>query len=338
SCVQTITVQDTNAPSIACPASVTLNCPADTRTNVTGVATATDTCSSLSISYSDVTNSGCGGTYTILRTWTATDACTNSASCVQTITVRDTNAPSITCPAGVTLNCPADTRTNATGVATATDTCSSLGISYSDVTNSGCGGSYTILRTWTATDACTNKASCVQTITVQDTNPPSIICPAGVTLNCPADTRTNATGVATATDTCSSLGISYSDVTNSGCGGSYTILRTWTATDACTNHASCVQTITVQDTNPLSITCPAGVTLNCPADTRTNATGVATATDTCSSLTISYSDVTNSGCGGSYTILRTWTATDACTNKASCVQTITVQDTNPPSITCPAGV
>src|SRR5207247_8554020 len=221
---------------------------------------------------------------------------TTSATDVQSIRVQDTNPPSIPCPAGVTLNCPADTRTNATGVATATDTCSSLGISYSDVTNSGCGGSYTILRTWTASDACTNKASCVQTITVQDTNPPSITCPAGVTLNCPADTRTNATGVAAATDTCSSLSISYSDVTNSGCGGSYTILRTWTATDACTKHVSCVQTITVQDTNPPSITCPGTVKLNAPANTRTNATAVATATDTCSSVTISYSDVPNSDC------------------------------------------
>src|SRR5438093_6111105 len=115
--------------------------------------------------------------------------------------VRDCSPHGFTSAAGVTLDCPADTRTNATGVATATDTCSSLSIRYSDVTNSGCGGSYTILRTWTATDACTNRASSVQTITVQDTNPPSITCPAGVTLNCPADTRTKTTGVATATDT-----------------------------------------------------------------------------------------------------------------------------------------
>src|SRR5260370_10549403 len=202
------------------------------------------------------------------------------SSSVHTITVQDTNPPSITCPGTVTLNAPANTRTNATGVATATDTCSSLSISYSAVPNSGCRGSYTILRTWTATDACTNRASCVQTITVQDTNPPSITCTAGVTLNCPADTRTNVTGAATATDTCSSLSISYMDVTNSGCGGSYTILRTWTATDRCANRAGCEQSITRRATNPSKKTCPAGVTLNCPADTRTNATGAATATDT----------------------------------------------------------
>src|SRR5260221_1848407 len=151
----------------------------------------TDTCSGATISYSDVTNAVCGGTYTILRTWTAKDACTNIASCVQTITVQYTNPTSVTCPGDVTVYCPAVTRTNNTGVATATDTCSSATISYSDVTNAACGGTYTILRTWTAKDACTNIASCVQTITVQDTNPPSITCPGDVTLNCPADTRTN---------------------------------------------------------------------------------------------------------------------------------------------------
>src|SRR5438093_3023402 len=97
-CVPTTTLHPSTALFRSCPASVALNCPADTRTNVTGVATATDTCSSVSIGYSDVTNSGCGGTYTIMRTWKATDACTNSASCVQTITVQDTNAPSMSCP------------------------------------------------------------------------------------------------------------------------------------------------------------------------------------------------------------------------------------------------
>src|SRR5207244_8560511 len=115
-----------------------------------------------------------GATYTILRTWTATHACTNRATCVQTITVHDTNPPSITCPGSVTLNCPADTRTNATGVATATDTCSGVSISFSDVTNSSCGGTYTILRTWTATDACTNRAMCVQIGRAQGTNRPNI--------------------------------------------------------------------------------------------------------------------------------------------------------------------
>jgi hypothetical protein len=338
SCVQTITVQDTTAPRITCPTNVTLQCPANTSTNATGAATATDTCSSVSISYTDSVSNTCGGAYVISRLWTATDACGNSASCIQTITVRDTTAPTITCPSNVVLECPADISTNNTGTATATDSCSSVTISYSDSVSNTCGGSRIISRTWTATDSCGNHVSCIQTITVRDTTAPTITCPPDVTLECPANTSTNNTGVATAVDTCSSVSISYSDSVSNTCGGSKIIFRTWTAIDGCSNRASCVQRITVQDTTPPTITCPSNLVLECPANTTTNATGVATATDTCSSVSISYSDSVSNICGGAKVISRIWTAIDACGNHASCVQTITVQDTTPPRITCPTNV
>src|SRR5206468_1798772 len=177
-----------------------------------------------------------------------------------------------------------------TGVAAAQDTCSSVTMSYSDLVSNRCGGSYTVSRTWTATDACGNRASCVQTITVNDTTPPRITCPPTLVLECPANTSTNATGVATASDTCSSVTISYSDSVSNTCGGSKIISRTWKATDACGNSASCIQTITVRDTTPPAITCPSNVVLECPAvNTGTNFTGVATALDSCSATTVTYS-------------------------------------------------
>ena len=37
---------------------------------------------------------------------------------------------------------------------------------------------YTITRTWTATDNCGNTDVCVQIITVDDSTPPALICPA----------------------------------------------------------------------------------------------------------------------------------------------------------------
>src|SRR5206468_2622840 len=120
------------------------------------------------------------------RTWTATDACSNSASCVQTIIVRDITPPSLTCPPDLLLECPADTRTNATGVATATDTCSQVTIAFSDLVTTNCGSTKVIARTWTATDSCSNKTSRVQTIIVRDTTPPAILCPPNLTLECPA--------------------------------------------------------------------------------------------------------------------------------------------------------
>ena len=48
----------------------------------------------------------CAGSYTIERTFTATDDCGNSTSATQTITVEDTTAPEFTSvPADYTAEC-----------------------------------------------------------------------------------------------------------------------------------------------------------------------------------------------------------------------------------------
>src|SRR6185369_121706 len=112
------------------------------------------------------------------------------ANAVQTITVRDIVPPSITAPANLTLECPANTSTNATGVATAQDGCGSVAIAYSDIVSNSCGGSQIISRTWAATDYCGNTATALQRITVRDITPPSITAPSNLTLECPADTST----------------------------------------------------------------------------------------------------------------------------------------------------
>jgi hypothetical protein len=153
---------------------MTLECPANTNPGTTGQATATDTCGSVTITYIDVSVPGSGDTETITRTWTATDECGNSSTCVQKITVVDTTPPVITCPPDLTLECPAETSPSTTGQATATDTCGSVTITYIDVSVPGCGDTETITRTWTASDDCGNSSTCVQTITVVDTTPPEV--------------------------------------------------------------------------------------------------------------------------------------------------------------------
>src|SRR5439155_14152345 len=327
--------RDTLTPSLACPQDLVLECPADTTTNATGVATAQDGCSQVTVRYSDVVTANCSGTKVIARTWTATDQCANSTNCVQMITVRDTLKPVLTCPADLVLECPAVTGTNATGVATAHDGCSAVTIRYSDSVVTNCSGTKVIARTWTATDGCGNSTNCTQTVTVRDITSPVITCPTNMVLECPADTRTNITGMATAQDGCSAAAIGYSDSVSNTCGGATVIARTWTATDGCGNSASCTQTITVRDVTKPVITCPTNVVLECPADTRTNVTGLATAQDACSAITVNYSDSVTNNCSGTKVIARAWTATDACGNSASCVQTITVRDTLKPSLACP---
>ncbi|RZJ33163.1 MAG: hypothetical protein EOO51_14780, partial [Flavobacterium sp.] len=342
---QTITVQDTTAPVIAAlPAPTTISCPA---TPSFATATAIDACgSTFTLTFADVTTNGtCAGSYTTVRTWTATDACGNSSTASQTITVQDTTAPVIAAlPAPSTISCPA---TPSFATATATDACgSTFTLTFNDVTTNGtCAGSYTTVRTWTATDSCGNSSTASQTITVQDTTAPVIAAlPAPSTISCPA---TPQFATATATDACgSTFTLTFNDVTTNGsCAGSYTIVRTWTATDACGNASTASQTITVTDTTaPVIATLPAPSTISCPA---TPQFATATATDACgSSFTLTFNDVTTNGsCAGSYTTVRTWTATDACGNASTASQTITVTDTTAPviaalpapsTISCPA--
>src|SRR5207237_279681 len=98
------------------------------------------------------TTSHCGTTFDATRTWQASDACGNSSTCSQKVTIVDTTAPVITC-----------SNTNKTieqGVAwtfdapTATDNSGSNAITvFSTVTNttSHCGTTFDATRTWQET-------------------------------------------------------------------------------------------------------------------------------------------------------------------------------------------
>ncbi|MDX1407885.1 MAG: hypothetical protein R3330_07120, partial [Saprospiraceae bacterium] len=143
----------------------------------TGVATATDVCDAdVDVTYSDNFDGACGSSGFIARTWTATDDCGNSTSCVQFITIVDTSDPMISCPEDVTVECGDATDPSATGTATASDICGATSVDFADSFSPGCGNTGTITRVWTATDDCGNSTSCVQTITIEDTTPPQMTC------------------------------------------------------------------------------------------------------------------------------------------------------------------
>jgi len=104
----TVTVGDTQAPQLTCPEDIIRECDQSTGPTSTGYATAEDTCdASPGVTNSDETTPGaCPNQYIIARTWTATDDCGNSSSCVQTIEVVDTKAPAIDCNASATITPP----------------------------------------------------------------------------------------------------------------------------------------------------------------------------------------------------------------------------------------
>ncbi len=280
--------------------------------------TATDACdASPTITFTDANVPGaCAGTYTITRTWIATDDCGNVSLPVQAITVRDNTPPVLSGQgADATIDCPATPTFTAP---TATDACdASPTITFTDANVPGaCAGTYTITRTWIATDDCGNVSLPVsQAITVRDNTPPVLSGQgADATIDCPATPTFTAP---TATDACdASPTITFTDANVPGaCAGTYTITRTWIATDDCGNVSLPVsQAITVRDNTPPVLSGQgADATIDCPATPTFTAP---TATDACdASPTITFTESNVPGaCAGTYTITRTWIATDDCGN------------------------
>ena len=252
-CIQSIVVNDQTAPMITCPSDMTVAC-ADLIPPINpATVSATDNCAGGStLSHvSDVTvGQTCANRYTIMRTYMAKDACWNSATCTQVITVNDQTPPTITCPQNLTVSCANMVPSPSVGGVMSSDNCgggATVTHVGDDISNQTCANRYTVTRTYRATDACGNSTTCTQTITVNDQTPPSITCPMNVTIDDMDSSDPQNTGTPSISDNCGETpGLIHADVIIPGiCDQRYTIQRTWTATDACGNSATCLQIVQV---------------------------------------------------------------------------------------------
>ncbi len=340
-CVQTVTVVDSIAPNItSSPGSVVVECIGDIPPIDIGNVTATDNCGNVTVTHVVDVDDGNTCPRIITRIYRATDDCGNSADVPQTITVNDTIAPAVTSvPGNVTVDCIGDIPPADIGNVTATDNCGNVTVTHVGDADDGNACPRTITRTYRAVDDCGNFADVTQAITVNDTIAPVITCPPGVTIECDESTDPSNTGNATATDNCDGdVDFTYSDISDGGTCPEL-ITRTWTATDDCGNTAECVQTITLVDsTAPDIISAPGNVTVECIGDIPPIDIGNVTATDNCGNVTVTHVGDADDGTTCPRTITRTYRAADDCGNSANVTQTITVNDTIAPVITCPPGV
>ena len=131
----------------------------------------------------DRSSFSCVDVGTNLVTLTAVDIHNNTNSCTATVVVRDVTPPTVTCPPNVVLNIDQARDPYATGTPGTNDNCGFVNLSYNDdrsgLTN--CNATGVILRTWTAVDGSGNSNTCVQSITIIDTNVPALTaCPANI--------------------------------------------------------------------------------------------------------------------------------------------------------------
>jgi len=168
------------------------------------------------------------------------------------VLVGDETPPVIVCPGDYTVECSDALLPDWPEV---TDNCDpEPSVDYHDAEQPGnCPQAKTILRTWVATDASGNSDSCVQTIEVIDTTPPSITCPPDTMISfCDPTDPEHTGGYPSVFDNCDPEPlVSYWD--SMLVGG---FVRIWTATDACLNSATCLQSIGIGAPEPPEIDCP----------------------------------------------------------------------------------
>ncbi|HNT22233.1 MAG TPA: hypothetical protein PKL70_17480, partial [Saprospiraceae bacterium] len=95
--------------------------------------------------------------------------------------------PVITCPAPDTVDCDSPLDTTALGSPIVVpDVACTMGIDtlfYSDsLADFDCPNTYNLFRTWIVVDSCGLSDTCIQSIRVQDTTRPTIVCPDDITI------------------------------------------------------------------------------------------------------------------------------------------------------------
>jgi hypothetical protein len=245
---QTIIVLDNQAPTVTAPANVVVSTDTD-ESYASGVSLGNPIVSDNSNGLVTVTNNApaqfpLGST---IVTWKAVDEAGNIAIAIQTVTVADNQAPSITAPGSVNVSIGLN-QSYATGVAlgsaTATDNVPGIiTISNNALVNYPLG---TTVITWTAKDAAGNIATATQTVTVSVMSQPPLA-------NCKPATVTLVNGVAT---------ISVSNINNgSTAAAGIASMSLSKTTFNCSNIGNNIVTLTVTDKNGLSSTCTTTVTV-----------------------------------------------------------------------------
>ena len=363
----TFTIEDTTAPDINPTASdLTVEC--DGQGNDTdfiswldsnGGASASDVCGDSVVWTNDYDVANwvfdCGITKHILVTFTATDACGNSSTTSATFTIHDTTDPSLDAPADIALECNDPNNAaiveNWLNSATSVDGCDidvEITNDFTSLPTTCVSGSNYVDVTFTATDDCGNSTTETRRITIEDnTDPYTYTDPTDLYVECDGNGNTAEIDAWLATnggwvpaDNCDNdLTVTY---TNAGettlCGGAKVITYIFYATDDCGNVGSTTAYVHIEDTtDPVINVLPDPGPVECHVSDPDAWAASATATDDCSSVTLTYAvQNVQATCVGNAIITYVFTAIDDCGNTSTATGTYTIVDTTPPALTAPA--
>ncbi len=336
SCTQSFTIANA-PPVITCPADTTVECEADIVAGVSSVVTACGVSQSVIVAGPTLVSgqANCDGAiYEI--TYTTTDICGRSASCIQTFTISN-NGPTITCPTDQVVSCETDIFVGAPTVTSScglTTSVSSVGPTLVSGQANCEGAIYNVV--YTVTDACGRSANCTQSFTIDNLGPMIMNCPSDLIVSCLSDVAPGTPQVETncslSFEVASGSAVLVSGQDN--CNGAVYQIE-YTAEDACGRTATCTQTFTLQNNGP-SITCPTNAIVTCVDDISLSTPTVSTDCGLNSTVATSGPTLisgTDNADGAIYHVV--YQVTDACGRTSSCTQLFTISNDGP-MITCPA--
>jgi len=319
---QTITVEDTTAPTIIVPDNIT----AEAINPMINHIELGELVTSDSVGVESITNDKPDafpfGSTTV--TWTVMDISGNISEVTQTVTLIDTTSPEIFVPADI--------------IAEATSLSGNM-IELGEATGYDIMGIasvtehpprfFTLGETtieWTVVDTSGNSASATQTVTIVDTTAPSITAPASITMEATsADSNIVTLGNPVFSDLVDIPSISNNapDVFPLG-----ETIVTWTAVDVSGNSASATQTVTIVDTTAPELITPEDIIISAFSLEAQVEIGEAQVTDLADSTLTITNDAPNSFPLGDTVV--TWNVSDEFGNSVSSQQTISVQPCGKP--------
>ena len=352
SCNSTVTVEDNVAPNALCK-DITIELDASGQASIVASdidGGSNDACGIASISASKTAFS-CSDLGDNTVTLTVTDNNGNVSTCDATVTVEDNIAPQFIscqcdvirpsdagkCEAYVNMQCPVITDDNCSVVSVVNDYNGTA-----DASDTYPVGVTTV--TWTVTDQSGNSSTHVQVVMILDLEKPTATCVAPITQTADAG-ECGADVVVAAPNAADNCGIMWIENNRTGIDNAndwYPVGTTtvrWLIQDVNGNFTYCTSTVTVEDNEAPSITCPADITAGNDNGNCTAAITIASpvTADNCSVASVSNDYNNSSDASDTYpvgTTTVTWTVTDIHGNSSTCTQQVTVEDREAPAAIC----
>ena len=329
---QTITVNDIIDPTATNPTAISVSCVGDIPVADNAVVTdEADNCTgTITVAFVNDVNTSPS---IITRTYSVTDTAGNSINVTQTITINDIIDPTATNPTAISVSCVGDIPVaDISVVADEADNCTgAITVAFVNDVNTSLG---IITRTYSVTDTAGNSINVTQTITVNDIIDPTATNPTAISVSCVGDIPVaNISVVTDEADNCTgTITVAFVNDVNTS---PSIITRTYSVTDTAGNSINVTQSITVNDIIDPTATNPTAISVSCVGDIPVaDISVVADEADNCTgAITVAFVNDVNTSPS---IITRTYSVTDTAGNSINVTQSITVNDTVNPVITCPS--